>query len=139
MSATFHVEADPTRDLVRIRLSGFFTQDDIHAFLEARRAAHARLLCGPNRHLTINDVTGMKIQSQDIVVAFRDMLSAPEYQSRRLAFVVGPTLARSQLMRTLVNRTARCFEDAASAEAWLFSVEEEDDIPAAPHRHNRAA
>jgi hypothetical protein len=138
MSANFHVEADPTRDLVRIRLSGFFTADDIEAFLEARRLAHAQLRCRPNRHLTINDVTGMKIQSQDIVAAFRDMLSAPEYQSRRLAFVTGPTLARSQLMRTLVNRTARCFDDHAAAEAWLFS-ENRGEMPVAPRRSSRAA
>lgn len=138
MSANFHVEADPTRDLVRIRLSGFFTQDDIEAFLDARRVAHAQLRCGPNRHLTINDVTGMKIQSQDIVVAFRDMLSAPDYQSRRLAFVIGPTLARSQLMRALTNRNARCFDDHAAAEAWLFSADA-GDIPIAPRRASRAA
>jgi len=131
MSANFHIEADPTRDLVRIRLSGFFTMDDVEGFLEARRMAHARLLCGRNRHLTINDVTGMKIQSQEIVAAFREMLSAPDYQSRRLAFVTGPTLARSQLMRTLVNRNARCFDDQAAAEAWLFSQDiEEAPIPA---------
>jgi len=132
MSANFHVEVDPSRDLVRIRLSGFFTQDDIQAFLEARRVAHAQLRCGPNRHLTINDVTEMKIQSQEIVAAFRDMLSAREYQSRRLAFVTGPTLARSQLLRALVNRTARCFDDVKTAEAWLFS----DD---ASSRASRAA
>lgn len=138
MSANFHVEADPTRDLVRIRLSGFFTADDIEAFLEARRLAHAQLRCGPNRHLTINDVTDMKIQSQDIVAAFRDMLSAPEYQSRRLAFVTGPTLARSQLMRTLVNRNARCFDDQAAAEAWLFS-KDAGEMPVTPSRSSRAA
>ncbi len=136
MSANFHVEADPTRDLVRIRLSGFFTTDDIEGFLEARRLAHAQLRCGPNRHLTINDVTGMKIQAQEIVAAFRDMLSAPDYQSRRLAFVTGPTLARSQLMRTLVNRTARCFDDVESAEAWLFA---EDYEEAPPSQASRAA
>ncbi|WCM26384.1 hypothetical protein NDN01_20625 [Sphingomonas sp. QA11] len=121
MSATFHVEADPARDLVRIKLSGFFSPDDIEGFLEARRAAHASLRCGPNQHLTINDVREMKIQSQEIVAAFRDMLSAPDYRSRRLAFVTGPTLARSQLLRALENRAARCFDDHFSAEAWLFS------------------
>lgn len=138
MSANFHVEADPTRDLVRIRLSGFFTQDDIQAFLDARRVAHAQLRCGRNQHLTINDVTGMKIQSQEIVAAFRDMLSAPEYQSRRLAFVTGPTLARSQLMRTLVNRNAQCFDDYAAAEAWLFSADA-GEVPVSPRRASRAA
>jgi hypothetical protein len=135
MSANFHVEADPDRNLVRIKLSGFFSAEDVAGFLEARRIAHGTLRCGPNQHLTINDITDMKIQSQEIVTAFRDMLSAPDYRSRKLAFVTGPTLARSQLMRALVNRTARCFDDRRAAEAWLFSADEAD----APEAAARAA
>jgi hypothetical protein len=127
MSARYHVEVDPDHDLVRIKLSGFFLPEDVQGFLEARRAAHALLRCGPNQHLTINDVTAMKIQPQETVAAFREVLSAPEYRSRRLAFVTGPTLARSQLMRALVNRDARCFEDHFLAEFWLFS-EDGDEV-----------
>jgi hypothetical protein len=48
------------------------------------------------------------------------MLAAPDYRSRRLAFIVGPTLARTQVMRALDRREARCFEDSWSAEAWLL-------------------
>ncbi|MDB5704848.1 MAG: hypothetical protein JWN66_1964 [Sphingomonas bacterium] len=131
MSANFHVEADPERNLVRIKLWGFFSAEDVDGFLEARRIAHGRLRCGPNQHLTINDVSGMKIQSQEIVAAFRDMLSAPDYRSRKLAFVTGPTLARSQLMRALVNRTARCFDDQRAAEAWLFTADEAEMLQTA--------
>ena len=130
MSASYHVEADPDRNFVRIKLSGFFLPGDIQGFLEARRAAHATLRCGLNQHLTIADVTAMKIQPQETVAAFCEVLSAPEHRSRRLAFVTGPTLARSQLMRTLVNRDARCFEDHFLAELWLFS-EDDDEAPRA--------
>ena len=45
--------------------------------------------CAPNAHLTLNDIRGMNVQAQDIVDAFQEMLAAPEYRSRRLAFVVG--------------------------------------------------
>lgn len=130
MSASYHVEADPDRNLVRIKLSGFFLPEDIQGFLEVRRAAHATLRCGPNEHVTITDVTAMKIQPQETVAAFGEVLSAPQYRSRRLAFVTGPTLARSQLIRALVNRDARCFEDHFLAEVWLFS-EDDDEAPAA--------
>lgn len=123
MSAQFSIDVDSARDLVAIRMSGFFTHDDIRAFLEARRAAHARLRCAPNAHVTINDIRGMKIQSQEIVEAFREMLGADdEYRSRRLAFVVSPTLARTQVMRALDRRVARCFESRISAEVWIFST-----------------
>lgn len=122
MSAHYSFETDRARSLVRIRMSGLFTLDDIQGFLAARREAHAMLGCGPNQHLTLNDLRGMKIQHQEVVAAFRDMLAAPGYRSRRLAFVVGPTLAKSQLMRALSGRDARCFEDVASAEAWLLAA-----------------
>ncbi|NML07683.1 STAS/SEC14 domain-containing protein [Sphingomonas sp. G-3-2-10] len=123
MSAHFQIEADPARDLIRIRMGGFFTPADITAFLQAREEAHEKLTCGRNRHVTLNDVRDMKIQSQEAVDSFRAMLSQPSHASRRLAFVVSPTLARSQLMRAIDARHARLFEDPASAEAWLFSAD----------------
>jgi hypothetical protein len=120
MSASFSFHVDPERDLVRIRMGGLFTPADIARFLDARRVAHGRLRCGPNRHLTINDLREMKIQPQETVASFGALLAAPEYRSRRLAFVIGRTLARSQLSRALASRDARCFESVAEAEAWLF-------------------
>jgi hypothetical protein len=124
MAALFSFDVDSDRDLVRIGMSGFFTPSDIEAFLEARRAAHAKLSCARNAHVTLNDVRGMKIQSSEAVELFRQMLAAPEYRSRRLAFIVAPTLARMQLERLLDGREARCFEDPAEAEAWLFAKSE---------------
>jgi hypothetical protein len=121
MNASYSFEVDRARDLVRIRMSGLFTPDDIAAFLDARQRAHAQLGCGPNQHLTLNDVRQMKIQPQDIVAAFRYMLSQPAFRSRRLAFVAAPTLARGQLLRALQDREARCFETVEEAEAWLFA------------------
>jgi hypothetical protein len=123
MKAEFSLEVDPQRDLVRIRMAGFFRKGDIADFIEARRAAHQMLDCAPNAHLTINDIRGMDIQAHDIVDSFREMLAAPEYRSRRLAFIVGNTLARSQAIRAIESRAARWFTDPAMAEAWLFADE----------------
>ncbi|MFA5964151.1 MAG: hypothetical protein WC804_09050 [Sphingomonas sp.] len=128
MSATFSFAIDRIRGLVTITMAGLFSHADIRDFLDERRKAHAALDCPPNMHVTLNDVRGMKIQPQDTVAGFQEMLAAPEYRSRRLAFVAGRTLARSQLMRALGNRDARCFEDVADAEAWLFA-EEHDSAP----------
>lgn len=125
MSAEFSFRVDRRRGLVRIRMAGFFTRADIRAFLAAREKAHEALGCAPNQHLTLNDVRGMKIQAQDIVDAFQEMLAAPEYRSRRLAFIVSPTLAKLQLMRALDSRVARSFEDPVEAEAWLLGKETE--------------
>lgn len=129
MTAQFSIRVDPMRDLVRIRMSGFFMLEDIASFVDARSEAHRQLRCLPNMHLTLNDVSDMKIQSQEIVTAFREMLAATEFRSRRLAFVAGSTLARAQLMRAAVGRNARCFADVASAEAWLFADEPRITVP----------
>lgn len=124
MSAAFSFDVDPAQNLVRIRMSGFFTCEDIDAFLKERAVAHLRLSCGPNQHLTLNDLREMKIQSRESVEAFRAMLADPVYRSRRLAFVIGRTLARTQLERALDRRYARCFEDTWVAEAWLLTGED---------------
>jgi hypothetical protein len=55
------------------------------------------------------------------VATFGDVLSDPRYRSRKLAFVVSKTLARSQLGRALAGRDARCFETVAEAELWAFA------------------
>ena len=130
MSAEYSFEIDSSRDLVRIRMGGFFLPEDIVAFRQAQRDAYRSLTCAPNQHVTLNDIRDMKIQSQDIVDAFRELLAAPDFHSRRLAFVVSPTLARTQVMRALDRRQARCFQDPWSAEAWLLSA----DYDAAPPR-----
>jgi hypothetical protein len=121
MSARFHIEVEPANDLVRIRMGGLFTPDDIAAFAAARQEAHARLRCAANGHLTLNDLREMKIQPQESVAAFGAMLGDPAYRSRRLAFVIGPTLARSQLLRALSGRGAPCFDTVREAEFWLFA------------------
>ena len=137
MSADFSFAVDRGLGLVRIRMAGLFEPDDVAAFREARRRAHAELGCAPNRHSTLNDVRAMKIQPQASVAAFAELLADCEYRSRRLAFVVAPTLARGQLMRALGGREARCFDDPGEAEAWLLAAdaqEAEEAEEASPRR-----
>lgn len=125
MTARYTILVEPTRDLVRITMSGFFTPDDVARFMGDRDVAHARLRCAPNQHVTINDLRGMKIQSQESVAAFNALLSSPRHRSRRLAFVIGTTLARMQLLRVVGNRSVRFFDDPRTAEAWVMEPQEE--------------
>lgn len=128
MNATFSITADPARDLVRITLTGFFDDSSIAGFLEARRAAHAKLRCGRNQHRTLADTSAIAIQTQDMVARWGAILADPAYRSRRLAFVTGSTLARMQLQRAIGGRdSAAVFTDHAEAEAWLLA----DDVEAA--------
>jgi hypothetical protein len=130
MSANYSVQVDVVRSIVRITMSGFFAADDIGGFLAQRDAAHARLTCGPNDHCTITDVRDMKIQAQDIVGMFQDMLADPAYRSRRLAFVTAPTLARPQLLRAIGARGARVFDTVEAAEAWVLAAQDDAAVAA---------
>ena len=124
MEEKFTFDIDRSHGLVRITMSGFYTLEDIAAFIEARAEAHAALGWPPNQHVTLNDVRDMKVQPQETVAAFQAMLSDPAYRSRRLAFVVSRSLARAQLSRALFGRDAQLFETVAEAEAYLLGDEE---------------
>jgi len=124
MSALFSFAIDRRLGLIEIAMSGLFTPADVAAFLEARGKAHAELGWPRNGHVTLNDVSGMKIQPQETVAAFQAVLADVEFRSRRLAFVVSQTLARRQLTRAVDSRHVRCFTDADEARDWLFEAEE---------------
>lgn len=120
--ASFTIELDHARDLVRIRLSGFFSTDDVDRFQAELLLAHRRLGCGRRGGpLTINDISDMAIQSQDVVARWGAFIADPAHRSRRLAFVVGSTLARMQLQRVIAGRDAKVFTAADEAERWLFA------------------
>jgi hypothetical protein len=121
--AHFSFSIDKQYGLIRITTSGLFGPDDAEAFLEARAAAHAELGLPPNQHMTLNDMRGLKIQAQEIVAAFQQIMADPAWRSRRLAFVVPKTLARAQISRAVAGRDCRCFDTPEEAEAWLIGTD----------------
>lgn len=122
MSSSFDIQVEPGCDLVTICLSGFFKPDDVTRFAQARDRAHLRLTCGPNQHLTLVDMRGMQIQSQDSVAAFGQVLRNPATASKRIAIVVTQSLARMQVQRAAEHRDIQYFaDDVAAARAWLLT------------------
>ena len=120
MAPEFQIDVDVARNLVRTRLAGLFDDATLRAFLAARRAAFARLRCGPNQQLSLTDVRDMAIQTKEIVTRWSAVLGDPAYRSQRLAFIVASTLVRTQLTRAIGNRDARCYTDPVEAERWVL-------------------
>lgn len=120
MEPKYHIHVDRERSLLSLTLTGFFGCEDVVAFELAKAAAMAQLGCSPNRHLTLCDISAMKIQPQDVVERFGMLLADPQFMSRRMAVVLGDSLARGQIRRLILERNARCFADRRSAERWLF-------------------
>lgn len=124
MTGDFDIQLDRSRRLMTVRMSGFYTLDDVRRYASAIAAATVQLGGAPDEQRMINDISEMNIQSQEIVGAFRQFMSDPRYGRRRVGFVVASTLARKQLMRVIGARHVRIFTSAAAAEAWLFGEEQ---------------
>lgn len=124
MSAKFSIRADRACGLIRITMCGLLTLDDVEGFYAERARAHDELGLPRNMHMTMNDVRDLKILPQPTLAAFVQMLADPEYHSRKLAFVVGPTLVRAQIARAIGTRpNVACFAEMVEAEEWLLAGE----------------
>lgn len=124
MSGDFTIETDPVRGLLRVRMRGFYTEADVIRYHAALGRATADLPQPPAAQVMINDISEMMIQSQEIVAAFKQVMSDPRYAERRVGFVAVSSLARAQLSRIIGSRTAQIFATEAEAEAWLFASPE---------------
>jgi hypothetical protein len=105
-------------------LAGFFDLAAVARFDADRAGAYGKLRCAPNQHLTLCDASGMKIQTQEVVAAFVQLVGNPRYVSRRLAIVTGSSLARMQTKRTTDRENVAFFTDLPAARAWLFASDE---------------
>lgn len=123
MSDKFTFSLDRDRGLVRISMHGFYGLEDVDAFFEARRKAHAELGLPRNAHMTLNDLRGMNIQQQEVIQAFQKGLAAPAEKARKLAIVVDAAMAKAQANRAIASDDTRYFTDLAAAEAWLSAGE----------------
>lgn len=124
MSGHFTIAVAPSRNLLRVEMSGFFTVEDVHRYRIAIDTASRHLTAPPERQVMVNDISAMNIQSQEIVDAFRRVMGDVRYRDRRVGFVVASTLARMQLSRIIGSRTAQMFATSAEAEDWLFGSTE---------------
>ncbi len=121
MSANFSITLKLQHALVHVEMGGFFSEADVALFAADMISKIHALDCAPNEHLTLCDISAMKIQSQDSVTAFAQFVGHPQVRSRKLAVVTGATLARQQAIRLTDRPGVRFFRDVPSAEAWLLS------------------
>ena len=122
MEATFSIVNDGPRGLMRITMAGFFEETDIARFVLARNRELAALGTRPNDHLTLVDIRAMDIQAADSVARFARVLADPRTASRRIAFVIGRSLAAMQIRRAAKGRDTHYFDEVDVAEAWLFAT-----------------
>jgi hypothetical protein len=115
----FSVNVDPLRDYVEVELRGFLDPQTASDFNDEYRIAKARLSANRNRHITLINVSELKIQAQNVVSDFALMLSDSTIQSARLAFVVAEAPVKMQLRRLLHDHAAM-FDTVEEARTWLL-------------------
>jgi hypothetical protein len=115
----FEITTEPERKLVRLKISGMLTLNDVAELYRQEHEAIRGMGCPVGQHVVIVDVTDCPLQLQTIVSAFQESMNSPG-KARRLAMVIGSSLGRIQARRILTREDAALFNCAADAEAWLF-------------------
>ena len=121
MAPKFEIDIDPASRLVKLKLCGLLSVDDVRYFAAAQRKAYNKLGEFRGRHRTLCDVSECKIQLQQVVEAFRALMNDPELMSERMAFVTGSSPSKMQIRRLIGRDACRFFDNASDAECWLLA------------------
>ncbi|WP_143090208.1 hypothetical protein [Sphingomonas rubra] len=121
MTPDFTINVEPNNNLLRVTMKGFFKKEDIVRLAKERDAAHRQLTPHGSGRLSLVDIRGMNIQSQESVRLFQEVLSDPKKSSKRLAFVASTSLCRLQATRVAQGRNMRMFSTVVEARAWLLA------------------
>ena len=127
----FSIDFDATRVLVRAKMWGFMTPEEVLDFSEQEQRIVADMGCGSGEFLLLIDTEGAVIQSQEVVAGFMDLVANSPLKARRIAVVRGSSLTRMQTQRILMIRdNAAIFAAMPEAEEWLFAPEQPARIAA---------
>ena len=119
--AHFAISVEPIQHLLRIVMGGFFAENDIEALRLNLKDKLRALGCQANQHLTLCDVSLMRIQARAIVSSFSKVVGHPLFRSKRLAFVTGSSLARMQTRRLTDREGVGFFNSVEDVERWLLN------------------
>ncbi len=124
VSSSHAIHVDPVRNLVDVRLAGFFNPEDASWVAEEVRAAILSLGDAIGRHVTLYDASAVKVAPPATIEAIRMSYAMPQVRelwARKVAFVATTALVRRQVARlTDVHPALQVFRDRASALAWLL-------------------
>jgi hypothetical protein len=114
----FEIHVDTERNRLSITLTGFASMDDVRRFDDDLRRAFTELPSHRGPHQLLYDVSGAKIQSQEVVNALRQAaLHSP--RTSAFALVNASALAGRQLSRIFLGAAAHVCQDRDAAVRWL--------------------
>ena len=111
---------EPWRKLVRAKMSGMLSTEEVQAFAANFRAAVASMKLGSDEFSLLVETQGNTVQRQDVIALFEQLLTTPQVRARRIAIVRHGMLGRMQARRLTEQRLgAQVFDNMPEADAWL--------------------
>jgi hypothetical protein len=126
----FTIEADSRLNLLRVRVIGFLSLEQVAELARAQDSAARGLPCPPNEHLMLCDTSACVLQSQSVVAEFGRLIDFAPRRARRLAVVTGNAASRMQVRRILKRANAEVFVSREDGEAWLLGPEGAEGVVA---------
>jgi len=116
----FTIDTQSEHKLVRIKLSGMLTLEEVQELYRQEHDAIRRMGCVLGEQIVLVDITECPVQMQPIVSAFQATMDRPD-RAWRLAMVTGSSLSRIQARRVAKREHVVMFDTPAQAEEWLFA------------------
>jgi hypothetical protein len=121
MEGKFTIFVDAAVGLVKLKVGGLFSPNDVEDFAAAQRTAYTELGEFQGRHRTLCDISECKIQYHQVMKAFGALLNDPALMSERMAVVTGSSPAKMQISGLINRETCRFFDNVRDAECWLLA------------------
>ncbi len=116
------VTVEPARKLVRARMGGLLTLDEVKRFSAEEQAAVRGMGLGSGEFLLSVETEGNVMQTQDVVQALQELIQHSPLKAKRIATVRTSALATLQTRRlTTLRNDYEVFDNLVDAEAWLFA------------------
>ena len=116
----FTIVTNSQLKLLRVKLKGFFTVEEVGAFAAAAQKAVADMGCSSGDWLHSCDIGEMALQTQQVAEMFGQFINHPERRSRKLAIITGRSPVRMQIRRLMTRQDAVLFDLQSDADAWLL-------------------
>jgi hypothetical protein len=114
------VSVEPWRKLVRAKMSGMLSLEEVHAFAVEMREAAGRMGLGSGEFALLVETQGNTVQRQEVMSLFQDLLTRPQLRARRIAIVRHGMLGRMQARRLAEHsESTQVFDNMPDAEVWL--------------------
>lgn len=119
----YSIEVDVERDLIRMKLWGFWDRAMVERFAADQQRATRYLRCARGAHVVLCESAGPP-QSQEVIAAMQDLVVNIPNKAARFALVTSGAISDLQGRRLLIRPGMAIFPDVPSSDDWLFGSSE---------------